>query len=209
MKNKDNFIFITGGRRSGKSTYALELAGSLGEKRLYIATAEAYDEEMEVRISRHKKERGHGWETVEEPLNVEEVMRSSANYDVILVDCLTLWLCNVMHKEPFPSPSMGEGQGGGENCPLPSIPSHKGRGGVQPDDEYILERIDELATAFAKSERTVIVVTNELGLGVIPDNPLSRQFTDLAGIMNQRMAAVADKVILTVSGIPMTIKGGA
>lgn len=205
--SQNNFTLITGGRRSGKSTYALELAKSLGKKRLYLATAEAWDEEMEARIARHREERGDGWETVEEPLNVKDVIAASGHYDVILVDCLTLWLCNVMHYDDLPSPLMGEGQGGGEKDPLPSIPSHEGRGGNLPDDEYIIERINELTTAFGESKTPVIVVTNELGLGVIPDNPLSRRFSDLAGIMNQRIAASADRVIFTVSGIPMTIKG--
>lgn len=178
QQNKNNFILITGGRRSGKSTYALDLAQSLGDKRLYLATAEAWDEEMKARISRHREERGDGWETVEEPLNVEDIIASSRHYDVILVDCLTLWLSNVMHEDEDVI-----------------------------DDEYILERIGELAIAFGESKNPVIVVTNELGLGVIPDNPLSRRFTDLAGIMNQQMAAAADRVVFTVSGIPMTIKG--
>ncbi|MDH3973965.1 MAG: bifunctional adenosylcobinamide kinase/adenosylcobinamide-phosphate guanylyltransferase [Deltaproteobacteria bacterium] len=186
------FIFITGGRRSGKSSYALELAESLGTKCLYIATAEAYDEEMEARIVRHKEERGDSWETAEEPYHVADLLRDSSKYDVILVDCLTLWLCNVMHEELIPSTLMGEGQGGGEKM---------------SDEEYILEKIDDLTLSCRESHAIVIVVTNELGLGVIPDNTLSRQFTDLAGIMNQRMAAAADRVVLTVSGIPMIIKG--
>ena len=178
MTTKNNFIFITGGRRSGKSSYALELAESLGKNCLYLATAEAHDEEMEARIACHKEERGNGWETAEEPFHVADLIRNSSKYDVILVDCLTLWLCNVMHED--------------ENI---------------IDEEYILEKIDDLTAACRESDSIVVAVTNELGLGVIPDNPLSRQFTDLAGIMNQRMATAADRVVLTVSGIPMTIKG--
>jgi len=207
----NKFILVTGGRRSGKSAHALELAESLGKRRLYIATAEALDDEMAERIARHREERGDGWDTAEETVEISSIIESSKNYDVILIDCLTIWLCNIMHKG-IPSPSMGEGEGE-MDVPLPSIPSHEGRGGKMescvPDDEYILARVDALAHACTSIDTTVIAVTNELGSGVIPDNALSRRFTDLAGIMNQKMAAAADRVVLTVSGIPMTIKGGA
>lgn len=174
--SKNNFMLVTGGRRSGKSTHALELSESLGERRLYIATAEALDDEMLERVAKHREERGDGWDTAEEPVNIASIMENSRDYDVILIDCLTLWLCNLMHKG-------------------------------KPTDEEILKAIDNLSNACIDSDTTVIAVTNELGSGVIPDNALSRRFTDLAGIMNQRMARAADKVILTVSGIPMTIKG--
>ena len=208
----NKFILVTGGRRSGKSSHALELAESLGERRLYIATAEALDDEMVERVGKHREERGDGWDTAEEPLDISNVIEGASGYDVILIDCLTLWLCNIMHKN-IPSPLMGEGQGEGEmDVPLPSIPSHERRGSEMesfaPDDKGILRIVDTLAHACRESKTSVIAVTNELGSGVIPDNALSRRFTDLAGIMNQRMAHAADKVILTVSGIPMTIKGG-
>ena len=174
------FIFITGGRRSGKSSYALELAESMGEKRLYIATAEALDDEMKERIAHHREERGDRWDTVEEPIDIVNILDHSRKYNVILIDCLTLWLCNIMHN--------GEASG-------------------EPGDETIMRHINRLADSCASSNTKVIAVTNELGLGVIPDDPLSRRFTDFAGIMNQRMAAAANKVVITVSGIPLTIKG--
>ncbi len=169
------FIFITGGRRSGKSAYALELAESMGEKRLYVATAEALDDEMKERIARHREERGDNWDTAEEPIDIVNILDHSKKYNVILIDCLTLWLCNIMHN--------GE-----------------------PNNETIMKHIHALADSCAASDTKVIAVTNELGLGVIPGDPLSRRFTDLAGIMNQRMAAAADRVVMTVSGIPLTIK---
>ena len=175
-----NFIFITGGRRSGKSSYALELAESMGEKRLYIATAEALDDEMKERIARHREERGDSWDTAEEPIDIVNILAHSKKYNVILIDCLTLWLCNIMHS---------------------------GEPNNEPDDETIMRHINSLADSCSSSDTKVIAVTNELGLGIIPGDPLSRRFTDLAGIMNQRMAAAADRVVMTVSGIPLTIKG--
>ena len=178
------FTFITGGRRSGKSSYALELAESMGEKRLYIATAEALDDEMKDRIARHREERGDGWDTAEEPIDIVNILAHSQKYDVILIDCLTLWLCNIMHNEECRGEKVGE-----------------------PDDETIMKHIQTLADSCVSSDTNIIAVTNELGLGVIPGDPLSRRFTDLAGIMNQRMAAAADRVVLTLSGIALTIKG--
>ena len=174
-----NFIFITGGRRSGKSSYALELAESIGEKRLYIATAEPLDAEMKERAINHKKERGDKWDTAEEPIDIVNILNHSKKYDVILIDCLTLWLCNIMHN--------GEPSG-------------------EPDNKTIMKHIHTLADSCAASDIKIIAVTNEIGLGVTPDNALSRRFADLAGLMNQLMAAKADKVIMVVSGIPLTIK---
>lgn len=169
------FTFITGGSRSGKSSHALKLAESLGEKRLYLATAQALDDEMAERIAHHKKERGDGWDTIEEPLNIAEVIGKLDIYDSVLLDCLTLWLCNVMHEEE--------------------------------SDEKVIERIDNLLNACKGCKTKLIVISNETGSGIIPADPLSRRFSDLAGLMNQKMAAAASQVILTVSGIPLTIKG--
>ena len=194
MSDKNKFIFITGGSRSGKSSHALKLAESIGERRLYLATAQALDDEMEERIARHKKERSDGWDTAEEALEIAEVIKKAGNYDVILLDCLTLWLCNIMHhveELDTPSPSKREGQGGGES----------------PKDEKFHKNIDQLVEACKVCKANLIVISNETGSGIIPGDPLSRRFSDLAGIMNQKMAAAANQVIITVAGIPMTIKG--
>lgn len=188
----NKFILITGGRRSGKSSYALSLAEAIGPTRLYIATAEALDDEMKDRIARHRKERGDEWETIEEPVDVADIVRESRRHDVVLVDCFTLWLCNLMHIREGDSPAFTEDA------------SHH-RIGTVPDEE-ILAQIDDLAAACRDSTVPVIAVTNELGLGVIPGDPLSRRYTDLAGIMNQRMAESADRVVMVVSGIPMILK---
>ena len=169
------FTFITGGRRSGKSAHALKLAEKVGEKRLYIATAQALDDEMNSRIAQHRKERGDGWETVEEPINVFQHLKNAVNYDILLLDCLTLWLCNIMHNEDA--------------------------------NEKVIEQIEELVEVCKTCDNALIVISNETGSGIVPDNAMSRRFSDLAGIMNQKMAAAADQVIITVSGIPLTIKG--
>lgn len=169
------FTFITGGRRSGKSAHALKLAEQTGEKRLYIATAQALDDEMNARIAQHKKERGDRWETIEEPVNVAQSIKNADNYDIFLLDCLTLWLCNIMYEEET--------------------------------NEKVIKLIEELVEACKTCDNPLIVISNETGSGIVPDNAMSRRFSDLAGIMNQKMAAAADQVIITVSGIPLTIKG--
>ncbi len=173
--HKNRLIFVTGGRRSGKSSYALDLGESLGGKKLFIATAQALDKEMEERIARHKAERGNGWETMEVPVNISDAVKTASRYDVVLIDCLTLWLSNLMHED-------------------------------NPKENDIIEKIDDLVTTGTKAKPVIILVSNEIGLGIIPDNPLARKFSDLAGVMNQKVAAAADMVVMTLSGIPTTIK---
>ena len=173
MPNK--VYFITGGARSGKSSYAEKLALDHGGKRAYIATAQAFDDEMAARIEKHRKDRGADWDTYEEPLAVAELLgKLSGRYQVVLLDCLTLWLSNVMaHTD-------GDGP--------------------------VLSRAEELAKAVKGFDGSCIVVSNEVGLGIVPDNPLARKFRDLAGILNQKLAQVADEVYFTAAGIPVKIK---
>jgi adenosylcobinamide kinase/adenosylcobinamide-phosphate guanylyltransferase len=167
--------FITGGARSGKSAFAEKLASELAGKRAYLATAQALDPEMAVRIEKHRKDRGIAWDTYEEPLAVAELMRKlSGRYDVVLLDCLTLWLSNVMaHSD---------------------------------SDVAVITRAEDLATAIRDFNGVCIIVSNEVGLGIVPDNPLARKFRDFAGILNQRVAQAADEVYFTASGIPVKIK---
>lgn len=189
-------VFITGGARSGKSSFALKLAESItppptsprkggrikvGGKRLYIATAEALDNEMAKRIKKHKKERGNNLDTIEEPIKIADVIKKNKGYDVILLDCLTLWISNLMHKE-----ARGKEQGA------------RGR--------RTLQKITDLISACKKAKASTIIVSNEVGLGIVPDNPLARQFRDIAGFANQEIADAADEVYFMVSGIPMRIK---
>lgn len=167
--------FITGGARSGKSAFAELVANGFAGRRAYIATAQALDAEMAAKIEKHRKDRGVAWDTYEEPLAIAELLRKlSGRYEVVLLDCLTLWLSNVMaHSD---------------------------------GDEAIALRTDALTMAVEEFGGVCIVVSNEVGLGIVPDNPLARKFRDCAGMVNQRIARVADEVYFTASGIPMKIK---
>ena len=173
MPNK--IYFITGGARSGKSAFAEKLAKDLGGKRAYVATAQALDAEMAARIAKHRQDRGTAWETFEEPLAVAELLRKlSGRYDVTLLDCLTLWLSNVMaHTDSAAA---------------------------------VITRSDELIGAIKEHRGSCILVSNEVGLGIVPDNPLARKFRDLAGTLNQKVALAADEVYFTAAGIPLKIK---
>ena len=159
-----------------KSACALEHAEKCGPRRLFIATAQIFDAEMETRVKRHRAERDPSWTTVEEPRDPAGVIRKNhKDYDVILLDCITLWLTNLL--------------------------------GDDLNDDQILERLDDLCTTLQGSNAHVIMVTNETGWSIVPENALARRFRDLAGFANQRLARAAESVILTVAGLPMVIKG--
>ncbi len=167
-------VFVTGGARSGKSSFALSEALKITGKKAFLATAQATDEEMKDRIRRHRQDRGNGWETFEEPIDLTRLMREiDGQYSVIVLDCLTLWLANVM---------------------MSVLDAEKETGRL-------------IAALRALKKSRVFVVSNEVGMGIVPENELARRFRDLAGQMNQRVAAVADEVFVTVSGIPVKIKG--
>lgn len=161
---------IGGGGRSGKSTFALQLARELGPRRAFIATAEAFDDEMRTRIAHHRAERPD-FTTIEEPLDLARALSEAASrFDVIVVDCLTLWVSNLML-----------------------------RGNLEIEKEFC-RLLDAIAAP-------TILVTNEVGCGIVPDNALARQFRDLAGRVNQRAAARADIVYYMAFGLPIKIKG--
>lgn len=172
---QSKIYFITGGARSGKSAFAEKLASELQGKRAYLATAQALDAEMVARIELHRKRRGSAWDTFEEPLAVAELIRRlSGRYDILLLDCLTLWLSNVMaHTD---------------------------------GNDAVSIRSDALVNELRDFSGACIVVSNEVGLGIVPDNPLARRFRDCAGMLNQKTAQVADEVYFTASGIPVKIK---
>jgi len=173
-------IFITGGARSGKSSLALKPAFMCAGKKAYIATAEPLDSEMLDRIERHKAQRGDGWDVIEEPLKITDVIEKIINkYTLIVLDCLTLWVSNLMTGEH--------------------------------DDANIEEEYKSFIKVLNLFKRTdgsqLIIVSNEIGMGIVPDNPLARRFRDQAGKLNQIVAETADEVYLVVSGIPVRIKG--
>ncbi len=167
--------FITGGARSGKSAFAEKLAAGIGGKRAFIATAQALDPEMAARIRHHQERRGAAWDTYEEPLAIAELLiKLNGRYQIVLLDCLTLWLSNVM--------------------------AHSDGG------DLVSSRSDELVAALKNFGGSCIVVSNEVGLGIVPENPLARRFRDFAGILNQKIAQMADEAYFTASGIPVKIK---
>jgi adenosylcobinamide kinase/adenosylcobinamide-phosphate guanylyltransferase len=167
-------VFITGGARSGKSGFALSEANKVNGQKAFLATAEATDKEMEDRIRRHRQDRGKGWKTFEEPISVARLVKEiDGRYPVVVVDCLTLWLANVMMS------------------------------GLDAEKE-----IHRLLGALRVLKRSkVFIVSNEVGMGIVPENELARRFRDMAGRLNQRVAALADEVYVTFSGIPVKIKG--
>jgi len=169
---------ILGGARSGKSGYALQLAEGFPLPRLFVATCEPRDEEMLSRVANHQQERGPDWETREACVDLPDFLAAvPGGYGVILVDCLTMWLSNLMLQE-----------GGSEGI--------RGEGA----------RLTEALTAACAP---TILVSNEVGWGIVPDNPLAREFRDHAGWLHQRVARVADLVVLVVAGLPMVIKGAS
>ncbi len=168
----NSLTLVTGGARSGKSAFAEQLAEANGEPVLFVATAEALDDDMRERIARHRASRPAGWQTLEEPLSVGVSLRARGVGGTVLLDCITLLVSNLLLA---------------------------GRA-VLPEIEAIIAW--QRATA-----ADLIAVTNEVGLGVVPDNPLARRYCDELGLANQTLASAADRVILMVSGLPLQIKG--
>ena len=182
-------ILVTGGCRSGKSAFAEDLVTKWGQRVLYIATAIAFDDEMKKRVESHKIRRPSHWDTYEGYLDLPQVIEEKAEqYDGILLDCITIWITNLLFSfSDTDNP---------ENMDFQYL------------EKKILEEAKRLIKALQKTSVHMIVVTNEVGLGIIPENPLSRHFCDIAGKVNQYLANYAKEVYLMVSGIPMKIKGG-
>lgn len=211
----NRLIFITGGARSGKSTFAEELAKQINksypEDRMiaYIATGEAVDDEFKKRIEDHQKRRGKDFLTLEEPLDIgSKVEFAYANHNVIMVECLTTWLANLYHKEPELKEMLVKSNihnmislFTGKLDPLNKIDDIK---------TYLNKSIDksseELFANDNSNDKTLIIVSNEIGLGVVPDNKMSRDFRDDLGAINKKVAINAHYVFHCVSGIPNRIK---
>jgi adenosylcobinamide kinase / adenosylcobinamide-phosphate guanylyltransferase len=178
--------FILGGARSGKSTHAQQMAEeaarAAGSTALYVATAVAFDDEMRTRILNHQADRGENWRTLEAPRKVGEAIRAKPQpAGVVLLDCLTLLANNVLLELPEPVDE------------------------TQAEAEMARE-MDDLLAAYRESSAEWIVVSNEVGLGIVPAYPLGRIYRDVLGRANQRMASAADQVIFMVAGLPMTVK---
>jgi adenosylcobinamide kinase / adenosylcobinamide-phosphate guanylyltransferase len=163
---------VLGGARSGKSRYAERVAMSSRPPWIYVATAESFDDEMATRIAEHKSRRSLDWQTIDAPLDLAGALAALPRSATVLVDCLTLWLSNLMLA---------------------------GR-----DIETEIRRLEEAMLAHTAP---LVLVSNEVGSGIVPDNALARRFRDFQGLLNQRVAARADRVVLVVAGLPMIVKG--
>jgi len=164
---------VLGGARSGKSAHAEGLAAGWTGRKVYVATAEARDQEMRDRVALHQERRGRGWTTVECPVRLEEALRARAAEDTfLLIDCITLWVTNLL------------------------LGSHD-----------IGAAVKGLCGALPEMPGRIVIVSNEVGLGIVPDNALARLFRDHAGVANQRIAATVDEVVFMAAGVPMRLKG--
>ncbi|QRG65850.1 bifunctional adenosylcobinamide kinase/adenosylcobinamide-phosphate guanylyltransferase [Brevibacillus choshinensis] len=178
-------VLITGGAKSGKSTFAERYAAKLGSAGIYIATSPVFDDELQARVLEHQQRREMSsirWETIEEEFELDAVLKKLADDNeladtVVLVDCLILWLSNWLMR-----------------C------------GQHDAVQRILVQLDRLEQTLLTFPGTLLLVTNEVGYGIVPEYPLGRIFRDLAGVMNQRMAAVSDRVFLVTAGIPIELK---
>ncbi len=176
MRDRKTVTLVLGGVRSGKSRWAQELAEK-SERVAYVATAQARDAEMCAKIRRHQEDRPAHWQTLEEPLELARVLIDNGEkFDLLLVDCLTVFVSNLMEA-------------------------------VQTDAASMERRLDAFLEALRLVPAAVVLVSNEVGSGVVPPYPAGRVYRDALGELNQRMAAIADNVVLMVAGLPLTLKG--
>ena len=174
-------ILVTGGSRSGKSSYAQRLAEGMDGPRAFLATCPVIDDEMAERILKHRKARSEAdWDTIEEAVDLAGALRNACKYNVVLVDCLTLWINNLMYES---------------ECKAEKI-----------TEDDIARACREVLDACSGLSGTVIFVTNEVGMGIVPGDHLSRCYRDFVGICSQTIAAAADGVTLLACGIPMFLK---
>ncbi|MDY7031073.1 MAG: bifunctional adenosylcobinamide kinase/adenosylcobinamide-phosphate guanylyltransferase [Thermodesulfobacteriota bacterium] len=169
-------VFVTGGARSGKSSFAYNLAESMSIHRAYIATAQPLDEEMKERIEKHRKARGPGWDTIEEPIKLVDILSDiKKSYDLVLIDCITLWISNLL-------------------------------GLYDESAEYVLDDVKKLVHVCQGIDCHLIFVSNEVGMGIVPENPLARLFRDISGKTNQMLADISSSAYCMVSGLPLQVK---
>lgn len=165
-------VLVLGGASSGKSAHAESLVMATGKPRIYLATAQAFDAEMKQKIAAHRSQRGPDWTTVECPLDLAAALANCTGDQVVLLDCATLWLTNILLAER-------------------DVPHEE----------------DNLLRALGNCRAPVVVVSNEVGHGIVPDNALSRQFRTAQGRLNQKLAAAADRVVFVTAGLPQVLKG--
>ncbi len=174
MTGAGSVILIGGGVRSGKSAFALARARALGERRGFFATAQAFDAEMTQRIAEHVRTRGPDFQTFEEPVALVERLAALRDLDVVVVDCLTLWISNLLLRDE---------------------PAAR-----------IAARVDDLARVVAARRFHTILVTNEVGMGIVPESALGRAFRDIAGLAHQALAAVSDELYLATLGVIVRLR---
>lgn len=176
-------IFLLGGARSGKSTYAEQWAQTHGKEVLFVATAQAFDDEMHERIAAHRASRPASWQTLEAPLNVgAAIQRVTAPHDTLVLDCLTLLASNALLTQA-------------DSCTQAEA------------DAAVSAEVEALLRAYQRSQATWLVISNEVGMGVVPPYRLGRLYRDALGRANQRFAQAADEVLLLVAGLPWKLKG--
>jgi adenosylcobinamide kinase / adenosylcobinamide-phosphate guanylyltransferase len=172
-------ILLLGGARSGKSYYAQQLAIELGDRVLFVATGEALDDEMEARIAEHKKDRPKTWQTLEVPTSIgKKIVKQIGDADVVVIDCITLLISNLLRSEP-------------DNLAAEKI---------------VISEVAELIDTMNRLDASFIIVSNEVGMGLVPDNKLSRIYRDLLGKANQLLAACATEVYLMLACLPVQVK---
>ncbi len=169
---RGNSTLVLGGARSGKSVYAEKLVENSGKSKVYIATGEARDAEMSARIGLHQARRGQDWQTIEAPMEVCKALQQVAGGSIVLLDCVTLWVSNLMATE-----------------------------------RNVVEEVQNFCQLLAKLPCDIIIVSNEVGLGIVPDNALARRFRDEAGQANQMIADACDRVVFVAAGQAMVMKG--
>jgi adenosylcobinamide kinase/adenosylcobinamide-phosphate guanylyltransferase len=173
-------IFILGGARSGKSHFAQQLAGKLGDKVLFVATGEALDEEMQARIAEHKKARPKSWRTLEISTGIgKEIEKQIGDAEVVIIDCLTLLVSNLLHDEP-------------------DNPEAENR---------VTAEIDELLACMDKLDASFVIVSNEVGMGLVPETRIGRIYRDLLGKANRLIAQHTNEIYFMVAGMPIEVKG--
>lgn len=172
MPDLPPLTLVLGGAASGKSAFAETLVSASGRARIYLATAQVFDDEMEHKLARHRSRRGPGWRTIEAPFDLAPALASASDREAVLLDCITLWLSNHLLADHDLDLAQADLLSGLDTCAAP-----------------------------------VVIVSNEVGLSIVPDNALARRFREAQGALNQRLAARADLVINVIAGLPQVLKG--